>query len=1392
MPNKKISQLDSIDQLLDNEKVLINQGGTNKTATVPVIGTKLNADVASGVPSYASRIASNLTAARNSNAASDLLTTQDLTGIYQNLHVSPNAITAMFVYDTSKDSDGGAWTEKCSSTSWYNETLSGKWLGAQSSEFEARNIDATLGTELIANSGPFTNTTGWTPFSGNTSLSVVASNLRLTIVGGSAADGYFSFSTIAGTTYKVNVSFIYGSGITYAKALIGTSGGSGGLYVTSTTTSSNTWSFVFVATGTTTYLTLEIGGSVGATADWSLASVKTVTAINTASGDYFQLTTNGKFYRLWKNLLQRSNEFTNSAWAKNGVSVTASSLSSPDGSLNASKLIPGASNQQFIYQNIGAGQYTHSVYAKAGEYNLLSMGVYDSAWRMQAVFNLTTGTISSNGAGSAAIVSVGNGWYRCSVSGTTFASAPFRIQVTNNAADGTSTFAGNGSDGLHIWGAQVEYGSTATTYEAKTADGSISETFRGNKRSFPKLSAIVAEGSNVTIYDLTEPGRPMWMRFVTGGSGSNYNFLLGGSVSNLAALNGLLLINSGSNGLVWVDVPKDSGRQIYSGGVFDFSPNRIASRNSLPLRTQGATQPTIANNIVNAVAMTVLPDAPVDPVTGLKVPTIVVATGGGVSVIKHNGATVNPYGGTTDFIEFTQDYRLRIKRSGLSAVYISNDWRYATTPSAPLILNGTSNLPNISNTNFTKGARSKSQSFMGLNGNGEIAAIYENPGNYNKSSIFRITNNYNTGHMIGDIRRNYLSDIDVSNVSWSELLVDYSFNDPTQWVANASVGASVSNGAFRFDGVTSAGNPLEAVRPVLSPTFTIGKKYTITMVVSAGSISGFDLNIAGVASPVTYAIPGTYTYTFTATATTGFQIRTRLGSSTRNQVVDSISIKEAVADRSYKDQSSTINGTLTKSPVATNAQLVGYSGFSTSNYLREPYSADLDFGTGEWCASVWINIPATLPTTSFPTISSELVLNGGFDTMDNWTLGSGVSISDGSLIFNATTTSNGATQTGIITSNNTYYIVTVIVNSINGPISILRNNGNFVGTFSAAGTYSFMFNSGTTNGYSDIKLWWGNSGTVTASIDNISVKKIDTSLFLDRSYSTGPKINIGVTGTGNIVATVYDGTTTRTVTTLSNYNTGVWSKVETNYTIDGNLSIRINGIQVASTTGTALTTLNNSNAVLTIGNGYSLNSPSPGSIALLKLSATVPTIEQSQWMYEQEKMMFQPGAQVCLPSSGAVNDLSYDPKTDTWFAAQSTHVSEWKGLVRTAYRKPATSTYSKIASDAGVKLLARASGTVEVEIPPIQIKKEFYSAPVDSTINTQNISIFEFDSIASQTDFTLPVGYTAQAVYSAGVQKVEGTSKDYTRLFDGFKETIRFGTAPATGTWIKIKAVRNA
>lgn len=105
----------------------------------------LNNDIDSRLLKTGGEINGNLTVSGNTiinNAivseihANDL----DLRSVSSTLHRSPNAITAMFIYDTSKSSDGGAFTKKMSHTSLVSETLNGKWLGARASEAAARAV----------------------------------------------------------------------------------------------------------------------------------------------------------------------------------------------------------------------------------------------------------------------------------------------------------------------------------------------------------------------------------------------------------------------------------------------------------------------------------------------------------------------------------------------------------------------------------------------------------------------------------------------------------------------------------------------------------------------------------------------------------------------------------------------------------------------------------------------------------------------------------------------------------------------------------------------------------------------------------------------------------------------------------------------------------------------------------------------------------------------------------------------------------------------------------------------------------------------------------------------------------------------------------------------------
>jgi hypothetical protein len=140
---------------------------------------------------------------------------------------------------------------------------------------------------------------------------------------------------------------------------------------------------------------------------------------------------------------------------------------------------------------------------------------------------------------------------------------------------------------------------------------------------------------------------------------------------------------------------------------------------------------------------------------------------------------------------------------------------------------------------------------------------------------------------------------------------------------------------------------------------TIGKTYTLSFdLVSASTASvqfyynhgsGSDLGVS-----MSGSTAGTYSATFIAAATTA-NIFPRIYAS-GNMVIDNVSVRLAEADRSWNNKGIPVYGTVTKSAVTTGAELVAYSGFNGNNYLRQPYNADLQFGTGSFSIMGWYKV----------------------------------------------------------------------------------------------------------------------------------------------------------------------------------------------------------------------------------------------------------------------------------------------------------------------------------------------------------------------------------------------------------------------------------------------------
>lgn len=172
------------------------------------------------------------------------------------------------------------------------------------------------------------------------------------------------------------------------------------------------------------------------------------------------------------NLLTYSEQFDNAVWAKLNATVTANATTAPDGTMTADKLVENTSTSSHYVEQavsvINGTSYTFSVYAKAGERPGILLGCYLGA-PFTARFNLSIGIISSTSSGATAnITPLNNGWYKCSITMTSAVTgtAWFDYYIDNGTV---SSYTGDGTSGIYIWGAQLEAGAFATSYIPTTS-----------------------------------------------------------------------------------------------------------------------------------------------------------------------------------------------------------------------------------------------------------------------------------------------------------------------------------------------------------------------------------------------------------------------------------------------------------------------------------------------------------------------------------------------------------------------------------------------------------------------------------------------------------------------------------------------------------------------------------------------------------------------------------------------------------------------------------------------------------------------------------------------------------------------------------------------------------
>jgi hypothetical protein len=667
---------------------------------------------------------------------------------------------------------------------------------------------------------------------------------------------------------------------------------------------------------------------------------------------------------------------------------------------------------------------------------------------------------------------------------------------------------------------------------------------RGSRKEFPAVAVIVAESNQVTIYDGDDPDLPMWMVFSSSLSQTHFPR---GAIGKLTMLNGKFVNVGNPYGLDILDfISEDISYTNYA--TLYGNRGTVANRNGgLVLSRFTDDSKRIISNVGNDVAMTVLPNAPIDAATGLPVPTIAVATNGGVSVIKDDGTVVDitttsgaSAWSKSNFVAFRSDNKI------VSTVgYSSNDYsdRYVhinTIPSADFSVgNGLDNATSEGYHGATGGNPAIVSVFGEGNGRDITSMTAEHFGQASglsqvayapsdtapdlTSMVAYTTSTYNTGWMNGDIKLATLSDTDDTDANPSELVTNGDFSNGTSgWTAQLNAVLSVSNGQLS---VQSTGSNSLAYRYF---TADLNESYILTVTV----ISGVGvLQTEGYSTGTLSA--GTHTLVMPAGRSNNKLDITPSVNTTF--VVDNVSIKRAEQDRSFNGKGLQVVGTVTKTAVATGADLMAYSGFSSSNYLQQPYNADLNFGTGEYAFIIWFNKP-----------------------------------SDGNYTTIATRgTSDSAESMRVAVSNSGVY-----------------------------------FDYGDGSAYAQTNI------AVPLAVWNCLV----------------------CTAKAGQLGHVY-----------------------------------LNGVEQTYSTqsGVPATFLTATDYTLIIGKSYNNAQPWGGSLALARISATIPSPEQIDKIYNDEKVLFQDGAQATLyGTSDAVTALAHDDTTDLLHVGTSAGRSVFQGLRR--------------------------------------------------------------------------------------------------------------------------------
>jgi hypothetical protein len=211
-----------------------------------------------------------------------------------------------------------------------------------------------------------------------------------------------------------------------------------------------------------------------------------------------------------KNLLGYTEHFDNAAWTKSNASISATKVDDIYGQPFAQKLVENAtasakSLSQGITGVLGT-VYTYSVYAKRAERKYLRIIGGSVSFNLSVNFDLDDGSYTiTGGGGDVSAVSVGNGWYKCSItrSATGTSINPFLSMALTST--GAGDYTGDGTSGIYIFGAQLSDSASVDPYVYQPVAAPTSTAYYGPRFDYdpvtlaPKGLLIEEQRTNLVL-----------------------------------------------------------------------------------------------------------------------------------------------------------------------------------------------------------------------------------------------------------------------------------------------------------------------------------------------------------------------------------------------------------------------------------------------------------------------------------------------------------------------------------------------------------------------------------------------------------------------------------------------------------------------------------------------------------------------------------------------------------------------------------------------------------------------------------------------------------------------------------------------------------------------------